>query len=103
MAKVKFKQVFETIWNTHKELFQKFFILNNEYSNAQNRQKLEEEFQEIGKQVKDLLVKGEDELCGQMEKSNHRIFSSKLADKYWDEVRKYFKFIDQVGVITKRK
>lgn len=102
MAKARYKQIFENIWEENKKLFQAFFLINNEYSDAKKRSKIEKQFQELGGKVKKLLLKGEDELCRHMEKSNHRLFSSKVADKYWDEVRKYFKYIDNVGVSISR-
>ena len=101
MSKPKYKQIFETIWNENKILFQKFLLLNNDYSDTKKRKSLEEKFQTIGKQVRDLLLEGEQDLCRQMEKSEHRFYSSNLSEKYWDEVRKYFKYIDLVGVVSK--
>src|SRR4030042_272000 len=98
----KYKKLFEQAWEGHKELFQKFFILNGDYADSQKRLQLEDEFQEVGKTVKDILIQCENELCRHMEKSEHRKYSTTLADKFWDEVRKYFKYIDQVGVVTKR-
>lgn len=101
MAQVKFKKIFENLWKENEDIFQKFFLLNNDYGQTEKRKKIENEFQEIGSQVKEILQRGEDELCRQMEKSQHRFYSSNLADKYWDEVRKYFKYIDLVGVNVK--
>ncbi|MDD3647450.1 MAG: hypothetical protein PHS44_03035 [Candidatus Dojkabacteria bacterium] len=100
MAKAKYKRIFEEIWDSNKELFQEFFMLNNDYADPANRTKLENKFQEIGGKVKNLLVDGENELCRAMENTDNRVYSSKVADKYWDEVRKYFKFIDLVGVVS---
>ncbi|MBN2016358.1 hypothetical protein JW766_06040 [Candidatus Dojkabacteria bacterium] len=102
MSQVRYKKIFEDTWKSNEKLFQKFFLLNSEYIDPKNRQHLEQEFQEVGKKVQNLLKEGENELCRHMEKSEHRVFSSKLADKYWDEVRKYFKYIDLVGVVTRR-
>jgi hypothetical protein len=102
MAKVRYKKVLEEIWARNERMFQQFLILNNDYSDPSKRANMEDEFQKIGEKVKKILQVGENNLCRQMEKSSHRMFSSKLADKYWDEVRKYFKYIDQVGVVTKR-
>jgi len=98
MSKVKFKAIFEDHWKQNEKLFQEFFLLNNEYEDPKKRSDLNAKFQEIGGKVKVILQEGENDLCRQMEKSEHKAYSSKLADKYWDEVRKYFKFIDLVGV-----
>jgi uncharacterized membrane protein YgaE (UPF0421/DUF939 family) len=101
MAKARYKQIFEETWKENEQLFKRFFLLNNEYTNKRKRRKIEDEFQTVGTKVKELLQHDENELCRQMEKSNHRVFSSNLADKYWDEVRKYFKYIDFVGVVSR--
>lgn len=101
MASAKYKRIFNSIWEKNKDLFQEFFIINNDYSDPGKRKDLEDNFQEVGKKVKDLLLEGEQDLCRQMEKSTHRTYSSNLADKYWNEVRKYFKYIDLVGVVSK--
>ncbi|MBU0975433.1 MAG: hypothetical protein ABIE03_03850 [Patescibacteria group bacterium] len=100
MAKAKYKRIFEEIWEGNKALFQEFFMLNNDYADARNRNKLEEKFQNIGGKVKNLLTDGENELCRAMENTNNRVYSSKVADKYWDEIRKYFKYMDLVGVVS---
>jgi hypothetical protein len=100
MAQTRYKKTLENIWERNKDLFQEFFILNSDYADPQTRIFLEDKFQEVGTKVKRLLQEGENDLCRHMEKSEHRVFSSKLADKYWDEVRKYFKYIDLVGVKT---
>lgn len=102
MAKAKYKTIFEDLWEKNEELFQKFFVLNTDYGDTAKRADVEDEFQSIGKQVQQLLQEGENELCRHMEKGNNRVYSSKLADKYWDEVRGYFKYIDMVGVVSKR-
>lgn len=101
MAKTKYKKIFEEIWRKNDELFKEFFLLNNEYSDSKKRDSINDKFQDLGGKVQNLLIEGEQDLCRHMEKSNHRVFSSKLADKYWDEVRKYFKYIDMVGVKVK--
>jgi hypothetical protein len=40
----------------------------------------------------------ERKLCSGMEKGNNSVYSNKLADKFWNEVRAYFPNIDQVGL-----
>lgn len=100
MAKARYKKIFEEIWEQNKELFQEFIILNNDYGDSERRKEVEDDFQKVGEEVKALLQEGENRLCGHMEKGVNRVFSSNLADKYWDEVRKYLKYIDMVGVKT---
>ncbi len=102
MAKAKYKKIFEEIWDENKVLFQEFFILNSDYEEKEKRREIEDRFQKVGEAVHKLLIEGENDLCRQMEKSSHRLYSSKVADKYWDEIRKYFKYIDLVGVSTSK-
>lgn len=102
MSKARYKVIFEELWDKNKEMFQQFFILNNEYADPKKRQSLENDFQNLGKKVQKILQEGENDLCSYMEKGNNRVFSTKVSEKYWDEIRKYFRFIDQVGVVTKR-
>lgn len=98
MANAKYKKIFEEIWKNNKKLFQDFFLLNSEYSNLKKRITIEKQFQTVGKKVRQLLLEGEHNLCKKIENTNNRVFSTKLSDKYWDEARKYFKYIDMVGV-----
>jgi hypothetical protein len=47
-----------------------------------------------------ILQETEDQLCHNAEKAGHP--SSKLAEKFWNEVRRYFPAIDLVGVVVKK-
>ena len=96
----RYKKIFTDRWAQNKELFEKFFMLNSLYNEPAKRKKIEDDFQEIGEKVKKHLKEGENELCGSMEKGNNNKYSTHLSEKYWTEVRKYFKFIDKVGVKT---
>lgn len=98
MASVKYKKIFHEIWEQNKDLFQSFFLLNNEYDDTRKRREVEDKFQTVGAEVKLLLQEGEQVLCGAIERGVNSKYSTNLADKYWNEVRKYFKYIDRVGV-----
>lgn len=63
-----------------------------------NPQKYEEQFNKLGKEVVDEIREWERRLCGFSEKGQYGVFSSKLAEKFWNEVRAYFPKIDFVGV-----
>jgi len=100
MPKPKFKQYFEQMFADNKELFLHFKIIHDDY--AKNRSKYQADFDREGKLVMDILKEWESRLCGHMEKGANATFSSKLADKFWAEVKKYYPYIDLVGVKIKR-
>lgn len=97
--KPKFKQYFEKMWEENKELFLHFKITHDEYvKTRQNKDNFDQE----GKLVMEILKDWESRLCGHMEKGKNGTFSANLADKFWVEVKKYYPFIDLVGVKIKK-
>jgi len=92
----KFKQYFYEMFESNRELFLRFKLLNDDF--AKDRKKYQAEFNEVGLQVMGIVRDWEDRLCGHMEKGNKAVFSSKLNDKFWAEIRAYFPYVDWVGV-----
>jgi hypothetical protein len=78
----------------------RFKLLHDDY--ARDRQTYKEQFDKEGAVVMAIIKDWERKLCGYMEKGGNAVFSSNLADKYWEEVRKYFPYIDQVGVKVRK-
>lgn len=99
MATPKYKSLINKAFAENTELFQHFIILNNDYQDKSKRKDVADEFQKIGEEVKFILEDLEDELCSFAEREGHP--TDKLSEKFWNEVRKYFSMIDQVGVIVK--
>lgn len=95
MAKPKFKQYFENMFAENKNLFLQFKVIHDDY--AKDR-KNKDEFDEVGKKVSEILKEWEGRLCGHMEKGANANYSANLAEKYWQEIRKYYPFIDHVGI-----
>lgn len=63
--------------------------------------KWEKPFNEKGLPVLDILRATERQLCSGMERGGYGAYSSKLAEKFWQVVKKDFSQIDFVGVIRK--
>ena len=91
----KYRDIFRSIMKEHEDLFANFAQVHAAYSdNAKENQAV---FNKVGEQVVELLRDGERTLCGKTEKGNNAVFSAKLADKYWKEVKAFFPLIDFVG------
>lgn len=101
MATPKFREYFEKAFNENRQQFQLFMLTCQDYMG--DRAKHSEEFNRQGKEVKRILDEVEARLCGRMERGKNAVYSANLSEKYWDEVRKYFPCIDEVGIkISKR-
>lgn len=93
----KYKKQIEEMMLAHKELFEKFQTLHNNYT--ADPKKWQEKYNEEGREVFMLLKRWENNLCAKSESSRYGKFSNKLADKFWEEVRSIFPKIDYIGVI----
>lgn len=62
----------------------------------------EEQFHTVGRDVLDAIRDWERRLCAGTERGNFAQYSVKLAEKYWDEVKKDFPLIEQVGLQVKK-
>jgi len=92
----KFKQYFNEMFEGNRDLFLRFKLLNDDF--AKDRKKYQNEFNEVGLQVMEIIRDYEGRLCGHMEKGSKAVFSGKLNDKFWAEIRAYFPYVDWVGV-----
>jgi len=79
----------------NKELFDTFrgihdaYVLNPELNQAK--------FNDIGREVVDVIREYERKLCGNMNSGAYGAFSQNLSQKFWDEIRKVYRKIDFVG------
>lgn len=92
----KFKQAFEEMVIKYQKEFDEFRIIHDKY--VRDNDKFKAEFDRIGKPILRIVQEKENWLCGKMEGSGYGSYSSKLADKFRQEVRKAFPMIDLVGV-----
>jgi hypothetical protein len=92
----EYQKAFQTMIAQNKELFDRFqaihdaFVLNPHANKAK--------FNDVGKEVTDVIREYERRLCAQMGKSMYSKFSQNLSEKFWREVRAAFPKIDFVGV-----
>lgn len=92
----KYRQMFLQMMEENKEVFDNFSDIHREYTlDSTKWQKL---FNEYGGEVMEIVRNYERKLLGHMESGKYGKFSTSVADKFMNEVRKVFPKIDFVGV-----
>ncbi len=95
----KYKEYFDRMISSNKDLFDEFKQIHDRYGMEQ--EKLQDEFNRVGAKVQTIIRQWEDKLCGRSEGSGYASFTGSLAQKFQDEIRREFPFIDSVGIIVK--
>lgn len=96
MPAPKFRQVLKETYAKHAEVFDALRPIHDSY--AANRKAVQDEFNKAGEPVMVILKEAEQRLCRQTETGGYGVYSSKLADKFWAEVKKDWPFIEWIGV-----
>lgn len=99
MSATKYKKFYELMTEQNTELFDKFQDIHDKF--ASGDKSVEAKFHELGLEVVDIMRFWERKLCSGMERGKNSVYSDKLADKFWGEIRKRFSHIDVVGVKSK--
>jgi hypothetical protein len=94
----QYQVTYETMVDENKGLFDTFFTVHEEY--VRNPQNSQAKFNQIGRQVQDVIHDYERRLCGKTEGGQYSKFSSKLSEKFWEIIRKDFPKIDYIGVTS---
>jgi hypothetical protein len=92
----KFKQYYQDMSDENTELFSQFQKIHDGYKI--DRKQWSKQFHEVGKRVVEIMREWERKLCSGMERGNNAVYSSKLADKFWLEIKKRYSHIELVGV-----
>jgi hypothetical protein len=100
MAKTKYKEYVDTMYEVHKEEFENFKEIHSKY--ALEPDKYQDEYNEKGKPIQEILLEYEDKLCRQSEKGGYGVYTSKLAEKFREEVKKTFPEIEKIGIKRKK-
>ncbi len=84
----------------NQKLFDDFKKVHDAF--VKDREAHQAKFNQDGRDVLDMIRFWERKLCFGMEKGVNHQYSSRLAEKFWNEIRKDYSHIDLVGVeITK--
>jgi hypothetical protein len=93
---VRYKEAVDEMYQQNKEAFNAFKPIHDLY--AQNPEKYQDDFNEKGRIISDILRRAENKLCGKSERGSFGKYSQNLADKFREEVKKTYPKIDFVGV-----
>lgn len=92
----KYREYYQKMVDTHPQLFREFEEVHAAYH--LDPQKWQEEFNQVGSQVLEIIREYENRLCSHSEGSGYANYSSRLAEKFQAEVKKHFPQIDFVGI-----
>ena len=92
----KYRDYFRRMTDENQEMFAEFAEVHAKYQ--QDKSEWQSEFNEKGVKVVEVVREWEGRLCGHSEKGDKSVFSARLADKFWGEVKAFFPLIDFVGV-----
>ena len=96
MPAPKFRKYFNEMFEQHREQFLIFKLIHDDF--VKDRKKHKTQFDQEGKKILKIIEEWEGRLCQHMEKGQNASFSTKL----WAEIRKYYPYIDFVGVKFKK-
>lgn len=92
----KFQLYYQQMWDSNKEILSQFMTIHDQYK--QDRKKYQSQFNEIGKEARRIMEEWDQRLCQQMERGHNGVFSAKVSEKFWTEVKKDFPLVELVGV-----
>ena len=92
----KYQQAFEIMMESKRPEFEEFRRVHDLYKSDQDKWK--DEFDRLGKPILKIIEETEGLLCMKMEGSGRGKFSSTVAEKFREEIRKYLPLIDLIGV-----
>jgi sugar-specific transcriptional regulator TrmB len=92
----KYKEYMQKMLHENREIFDEFKKIHDNY--ALNSNGLQEEFNKQGEKILEVVREYENRLCSNTERGMYNKFSTGLAQKFQDEVRKEFPMIDHVGL-----
>ena len=92
----KYQKYFNQMLEDNKKLFKDFESVHNRY--VLDPKAFQEEFNQAGQPVVEVIKEYENRLCGHSEKGIYGKFSASLAEKYWDLIRRKYSKIDFIGI-----
>jgi hypothetical protein len=92
----KYRQYYLQMSDENEALFAAFQPIHDNY--LADRKRWSKQFHEEGARVVEIIRDWERRLCSGMERGNNAVYSAKLSEKFWGEVKKRFPQIERVGV-----
>jgi hypothetical protein len=100
MAQQKYKLYYDLMVKNNSKLLDEFKVIHDHYQAEPNKYRAS--FNQVGRDVLDVMRSYERKLCSGMERTNNAAYSDKVAEKYWAEIRKTYPLVDQIGVIVRQ-
>ena len=97
----KYKEYVKRMIDLNKAAFAEFESIHDKY--VLDSQSNQSEFNRTGDKILAIIREWEQKLCLQSEKGGYGKFTSNLSEKFWEEIRKTFPLIDQVGVTRQKQ
>lgn len=94
----KFKQYFDMMITDNKEMFENFMDIHDHYT--LEPEKYQKQFNDYGKEILEIIQDWENRLCSKSEGSGYGRYSTALADKFREEVKKHIPKINSIGLQT---
>lgn len=94
----KFEKYYQQMWDAHKDILSQFQDIHDKYASNERDTSVKKEFDRIGAQARAVMEEWDSRLCQQMERGHNSVFSAKVSEKFWAEVKKDFQLVDLVGV-----
>lgn len=92
----KYKEYVKKMLDNNKSLFNSFKKVHDEYS--LNPEKFQDPFNKEGIKILEIIRDYENKLCMQSEKGGYGVYTTKLAEKFQEEIKKHFPKIDHIGL-----
>jgi hypothetical protein len=96
MAAAKYKKFYELMTDENSSLFDRFQVIHDGYK--ADRKNWSKDFHLVGQEVVDIMRSWERRLCAGMERGQNAVYSQKLAEKFWNEIKKRYSHIELVGI-----
>ncbi len=92
----KYKAYFKKMLDANKKSFDDFRKIHDKYTlDPDNYQ---EDYNIEGEIILEIIRDWENKLCMQSEKGGYGVFTTKLAEKFHDEIKKEFPMVDHIGL-----
>lgn len=93
---VKYKKIFDEMVRQNKQVFEEFKEIHDQFAVQPNKWRTV--FNTKGEEIQMIIRRYENRLCSKSENGGFGKFSGTLAEKFWEEIRKNFPKIDEIGV-----
>lgn len=92
----KYKEFYDLMISQNKEIFDNFKKIHEDY--VKDSKKFQDKFNEVGRDIQDIIRDYENRLCRQSEGAGNSKFTTALSDKFHSEVKLHFPKIDFIGM-----